>query len=218
MVAWNQPYRILVHFNLPPELSGATVTSATLTLHFDGTWSGTDPEGKLLRVCRITRNWNEGSGAGGALTQDGVTWNEYNYFDGLTTTTNNWNTPGGDYTMTDSSSVSYDIWTYTSWTVTEIVQGWASNTYPNYGFLIKFDDESPSESIGVSFDSKETTETYGIPQLEITYVPASSVGGTGTLINISHNQTIMMMATTIILSTILLTVIFRARHTSYFAI
>lgn len=110
----------------------------------------------------------------GAHTQDGVTWNEYTYFDGLTTATNNWGTPGGDYTLTDSSTVTgpFTAPVWISWTVTNIVQDWASGTYPNNGFLIKLDSEIGL--IGGTFGSKESTP-YPPPKLEINYTVPTGV-------------------------------------------
>jgi len=165
-------YRVLVQFDVPPALSGVNITSATLKPSMYGTWSGGYPSGEALRVCRVTHDWVEGTGNGGYV-QDGVTWNEYNYSDGLTTATNNWGTPGGDYTLTDSSTFTVPPdppWGATSWTVTNIVKGWANGTYANCGFLIKLDNESGTYKGGI-FDSKEFVEEYGYggTKLEITY-------------------------------------------------
>ncbi|UCB60621.1 MAG: DNRLRE domain-containing protein [Candidatus Bathyarchaeota archaeon] len=170
-------HRALVQFNLPPELSGATITSATLSLYYGSPWTaGGFPAGTIIRACRVTHDWTEGTGKTGAHTLDGVTWNEYNYFDGLTTATNDWSTTGGDYTLTDSSTVTgpFTAPVWMSWTVTNIVQGWASGAYPNHGFLIKLDPEAGSPPIGGGFGSKEST-IFLPPKLEITYIAPTGV-------------------------------------------
>ncbi len=168
-------YRSVVQFNLPTALSGATILSATLSLWGPIPWSGADPTGEVVRVCRVTHDWVEGTGTAVAKTQDGVTWNEYNYFDGLATATNDWGTPGGDFALTDSSTVVISSSTIQSWTVTNIVQLWASGTYPNYGFLIKLDNELPVAPKGGVFASKEYGSSTMPPKLEITYTVSNGV-------------------------------------------
>jgi len=171
--------RMLVQFDLPPEISGANITSATLKLWGPWPFSGGFPSGDVLRACRVTHHWVEGTGV-----RDGVTWNEYNYSDGLTTGANNWAMPGGDYTLADSATLivpPYSVqdgvvvttWTYLNWTVTDMVKGWTNGTYPNCGFLIKLDNESGSYR-GGGFPSKEYAEEFAhdlsyAPKLEITY-------------------------------------------------
>ncbi len=171
-----EEYRILVQFDLPPALSGASIISATLGLYFIAPWTGASPTGEFVRVCRVTHDWGEGTGLWGTNSKDGVTWNEYNYFDGLTTAANNWATPGGDFTLTDSSTVVFPPLpvTWVNWTVTSIVQGWASGTYQNYGFLVKLEDESTLTTKGGSFSSKERTISPS-PKLEITYETPTGV-------------------------------------------
>jgi hypothetical protein len=117
----------------------------------------------------MTHDWVEGTGmkGTGGYTQDGATWN---YYDGA----NKWTTPGGDYSSTDSATAIWpapNLWI--DFTVTKIVEGWVSETYPNNGFLIKLDDESIGK--GGVFGSREI---YGgwvpAPKLKITYVQAST--------------------------------------------
>ncbi|MDH5688906.1 MAG: DNRLRE domain-containing protein [Candidatus Bathyarchaeota archaeon] len=169
--------RTLVQFNLPPELSGATIISATLSLYYYYDLGPGPAEGYSIRVCRVTHEWVEGTGTSATPTQDGVTWNEYNYYDGRGgsggTATNDWVTDGGDYTLTDSSTAAFPSSTgqWISWTVTSIVQGWASGAYLNYGFLLKLDDEILD--CGGLFSSRESTSTALPPELEITYLPAT---------------------------------------------
>ena len=72
--------RVLVQFDLPPQLSGATITSGTLGLYYVAPWSNGNPAGALIRACRVTHSWSEGTGSN-PRTQDGVTWTEYNHLD-----------------------------------------------------------------------------------------------------------------------------------------
>lgn len=171
--------RFLVQFDLPSTISGENIISATLKLCGPNPFSSGCPSGETLRACRITHDWIEGTGESGELTQDGVTWNEYNYSDGLTSATKNWGSPGGDYTLEDSSTVIIPpyprTWNFLNWTVTNIVKGWANNDYPNYGFLLLLDNESGDYKGGV-FNSREYAEEYGegaAPKLEITYTVPS---------------------------------------------
>jgi len=138
-------------------------------------WSSGFPSGETLRACRVTHDWTEGTGKSGTPIQDGATWNEYNYVDDLTTATNNWGTPGGDYTLQDSSTVvipSYPVtWSSLNLTVTNIVKGWTTGAYQNFGFLVKLESESGGYKGGV-FDSREYGQEYGnysVLKLEITY-------------------------------------------------
>jgi cell division septation protein DedD len=174
-------YRFLVQFDLPPTLSADSITSATLKLAGPLPWSSGFPSGEALRACRVTHDWVEGTGKSGFPAQDGVTWNEYSYGDGLTTAANNWGTPGGDYTLEYSSTViipPYPVtWSYLNMTVTSIVKGWVSNAYPNFGFLIKLDKESDAYKGGV-FDSIEYGEKYGEAstlKLEINYTAPTTI-------------------------------------------
>ncbi len=159
--------RILVQFDLPPQLSGATITSAILGIYYIAPWSNGNPVGSLLRACRVTHSWSEGTGSN-PRTQDGVTWTEYNYYDGSATNTNDWFTPGGDYVLTDSAAANWTIGGWITFEVTNIVQGWASGTYSNCGFLIKLDDETATYKGGI-FGSREIYGGWApAPKLEVT--------------------------------------------------
>ncbi len=183
----NVVHRVLVQFDLPPTLSGEQITAATLKLWGPTPWSSGYPSGDTLRACRITHDWVEGTGEPSAPAQDGVTWNEYNYMDGLTTATSNWGTPGGDCALEDSATVvipPYPMtWTSLNLTVTNIVKGWASDAYPNLGFLIKLDNEAGGYRGGI-FDSREYGEEYGeysVLKLEITYSTSTTPTPTPTI-------------------------------------
>jgi hypothetical protein len=111
----------------------------------------------------------EGDGDIQSFGTTGATWNEYD----KSGPTNNWTQAGGDFTQVDSATAVWPDATvepvvWTNFTVTKIVQGWATGSFPNYGFLIKFDDESVSK--GGYFLSRDASAAYG-PQamLEICY-------------------------------------------------
>jgi len=152
--------RVLIEFDLSSIPPGATITSATLLLLTTAT--GGNPSGQYIRVCRITRSWVEGSDS-----VDGATWYTY---DG----SNPWTTSGGDYESDGVVTMWINYPNWMSLTVTDIVQGWVSGTYPNYGFLVKWDSES-GEGRGIGFGSREGSlgfppEIYA-PRLEVTYTP-----------------------------------------------
>jgi len=166
--------RILMEFDLSSIPSGAVISSATLRLFI---WAaGGDWQGQLIRVNRVTQSWVEGTTVGEMVVPPvggGATWNEYNYYDGLATSAYNWGTPGGDYTTVDSATATTPLG-WTSWSVTAIVQGWVAGTYPNYGFLIKWDSESGNARGVDSWPTKEDPPweydwpTFR-PKLEVTY-------------------------------------------------
>jgi hypothetical protein len=170
----NEVYRFLVQFELPAELSAEDIASAYLSLCVPTPWSNGYPSGEIIRVCRVTHDWIEGTGDPDIQrTYDGVTWNEYNYYDGIATSANNWALPGGDYSLEDSSTGTLPTYSpgvplsFTNITVTEIVKDWVSGAYPNFGLILKLEDETGTYRGGV-FNSKER-DPYPAPALEIIY-------------------------------------------------
>jgi hypothetical protein len=102
---YSATYRTLVQFNLPSELSGAIITSSTLRIYYVAPWSNAYPNGSLIQACRVTHDWVEATG--NPFSIDGATWNEYNNYDGLSTNINDRTTPGGDYSLTDCSTITW---------------------------------------------------------------------------------------------------------------
>jgi hypothetical protein len=111
--------RILFEFNMS-YIPGTNITDANIWLYrYDGSSSSPGH----LNVRRITRNWTEAY----------ADWNDYD-------SGNAWsNGGGGDFTDKVYSwktvNPSVNKWYY--WNVTELVQGWISGTWENYGLEIE---------------------------------------------------------------------------------
>jgi hypothetical protein len=146
-----QLQRSLLQFDLsaiPPE---AQITSATLKLYVEYT----SADGRTYCVYRVTQSW----------TENGATWQTY---DG----TNNWASPGGDYTLEGGACLtvpSQNNWM--NWTVTDIVKAWIEDSEPNYGFLIKDNAEGVYQVNYMSqLSSREKAPQTLRPILEVNYI------------------------------------------------
>jgi RHS repeat-associated protein len=103
----------------------------------------------------VTRGW----------TETGATWNTY---DG----TNPWATPGGDYNATPEwtttvGTVSSGSAVY--WHPTELVRKWYTGQVPNYGFLIKSQNETTNTV--TYYHSRNASSQGNWPILEVVYTP-----------------------------------------------
>ena len=138
--------RSLIKFLL---LDGATINSASLTLHATDLYGG-NPNGEAMSIYRLTKAW----------TEMGVTWNRY---DGATA----WATAGGDYagTVYASSTANPASGQPISWDVTTLAQEWASNTYPNNGLIII----NSGTTCGLHFASKENGTAAYRPYLTASF-------------------------------------------------
>ncbi|MBC9731294.1 DNRLRE domain-containing protein, partial [Streptomyces sp. TRM68367] len=131
---------------------------------------------QVQAMSTITTN----SGGGSAtyelhgLTKDfdeaAATWNN-------ATSTTAWTTAGGDYSATVSDTVAgvsndpVRHW----WDATSLTQGWINTPSSNHGVLIKLKDESTAGPQERSvFLSSETSEPQLRPQLDVTYVDATT--------------------------------------------
>ena len=198
----SNPKRGIIEFNVPAYVpAGATITSATLTLYLGqvagsggGTGSG-DSTPRTIRLFDVTRAWNgstlgttghAGPGFGGTghgftppNTGD-ATWN-YAMFSSVP-----WTTPGGDFSATESADavVSQTVNSPYSWTSPQMaldVQNWLNGTLPNYGWLLKNDSESLSQTFR-AFYTREGAVVQSVPQfapnLAVSYTvpePASAL-------------------------------------------
>lgn len=181
--------RSLVQFDLSSIPSEATVSSATLKL-YHAVRSAAEPAGRVIWAYRLTQSW----------TETGATWNSY---DGI----NPWTTLGGDYTATDGAAytMTNTLPRWIEWDVTNIAKAWIESGQPNYGFLIKDADETPTDNDYWSkFRSREyTNQPDRNPILEISYtVPTPTptptrppyVGGTFITLNTNQLPTIILIA------------------------
>jgi hypothetical protein len=147
--------RGLVEFEGLSAISRATVNSAYLDLWID-TSNSTDYD---FGVYRITEKWEEAT----------VTWQ---------------NQPAHVATPYDKIRVSGAAGGPYTWNVKDLVQEWASETYPNYGLMVKrVDMQYPTN--WPYFCSGDNTNASYRPRLRVDYVPPAvsptSVGKIKTL-------------------------------------
>ncbi|MCE5198574.1 DNRLRE domain-containing protein [bacterium] len=110
----------LFKFNLPADLTGATINSATFSVYGWNSWINS---GYQVGCFRLTEPW----------TESGATWNMR---DGA----NAWSIPGGTYTTAGGAIFTpfggvAGVASMDSINVTSIVQSWAMGQ-PNYGFAL----------------------------------------------------------------------------------
>ena len=113
-----------------------------------------------IQVYPLSKKWEMGLGRSGdnPVNIIGSTWNNSSQF-------SNWSNKGGDYLLVPSSE---QIFNYTSnkdinIDVSNIVSGWNLGYFPNYGFLLKQDDNV--KGVITKFFSMDTHTIYP-PQLE----------------------------------------------------
>ncbi|MEM3596455.1 MAG: DNRLRE domain-containing protein, partial [Candidatus Bathyarchaeia archaeon] len=116
--------RALVKFELSGISSGASINSARLKLYYCDAFG--NPAGRTFNAYRVTKDWVEYQ----------ATWNDYS-------AGHPWTNPGGDYTTEggSSSTVPATIGQWMVWDVTAIVKAWIEGGKPNYGFIIKLEQE-----------------------------------------------------------------------------
>jgi hypothetical protein len=149
------PRRSWIQFDLPSVLpagtSAANIQKATLKI-----WVSTIATGGTgaIDVVPVTSSWQEGTGAAGS----GISHNAMPSL-GMPL--------GLNWPITKASS-------YAIADVTPLVQAWVSGM-GNYGIELT----STSSAINVTFDSKETTTTSHMPELEITLANMGPAGPAG---------------------------------------
>ncbi|HVD47847.1 MAG TPA: DNRLRE domain-containing protein, partial [Candidatus Limnocylindria bacterium] len=163
-----------IFFGLPVNdiATGSTIQSATLALWHYETAPAT---ANSLRAFRVTHDWAQGSSnsSEGACTGDGVTWYEAN--GGLA-----WGSQGGDFASgasDQSAAVSVPAGQAPAWTtfnITPISQQWVNGTAPNYGVMIKLDNEAIVASNLLRFYASDYTGSASFrPKLTVTYTDGS---------------------------------------------
>ena len=121
----------------------ANVTVANLTLY-----NGAGDNGQTVKIWRVTKSWDELY----------VTWNTY---DGV----NFWTTAGGDFAVSAQGSGTTAPTTVIAFTADEVTR-FIDETYPNNGWIIKFDNDNSWGSIrNYAWDD----ETGTAPLLQIAY-------------------------------------------------
>ena len=122
-------YRVFVRFDLSSIPSGATINLAKVRLYYYQ-YMVSDPAGKQVDIHRVLGSWDEST----------LTWN---------------NKP--DIASTATSSINMpSSYGWVEWDVTDDVQDMVDGTVDNYGWCVKYHDESlTSEDSSTWFRSKE---------------------------------------------------------------
>ena len=132
-------HRPLLAFDLRNIPVKATVSAATLTLWYPATAAPTTLAGREIKLHRVTRAWNEGTGVyPGECNGSGANWSE-------TQGGVRWAAGGGDVDATADATVGLKARTAAgsdSFTVTSLVQEWVNGTAPNHGMLLKLNNEA----------------------------------------------------------------------------
>lgn len=135
----------LLKFGLSDIPADSSVTSAQLTLK----QYQSSPLAAAVSVRRVLRSWDELS----------TTWN-------TAAPGASWDRPGGDFSAGSIATVTVGGNGNYSWDVTTLVDGWASNLYPNNGLLLAPDaplQQARFYSFGAGFGQ--------VPTLAVTYIP-----------------------------------------------
>lgn len=170
--------RAVLAFDLSDVPQGATVKTATLTLHMSRTTSGAH----TVSLHRVLADWGEGAsvaggneGGGGAAMTEDATW-VHTFFD-----TSNWTTEGGDFEATASANATvvgakFYTWDSTTGMVAD-VQGWVDDSSANFGWILIGNEDPAVSPTSKRFDSRENPEQPNWPVLAVTFTPPTSVEG-----------------------------------------
>jgi hypothetical protein len=137
----NADRRGLLTFNLSDIPTGAIITSARLYLYEQD-----EKPGQITYLYRVTRAWAESTATWGAP----------------------WTIPGGDF----DQSIAYGLYLpnqkncYASLDLTNLVQAWVNQDFPNYGVLLY--STGPNHIIQYTA-KEETNNPERRPRLEVTY-------------------------------------------------
>jgi hypothetical protein len=173
--------RGLVHFDIDAAIpSGATITSATLTM-LDVMGNNGD---RVVSLHRALQDWGEGTsfqsgGMGAPATNNDATWLYTFYNAAAPGTSPTWSTPGGDFNPTASASTvvlgnTMGMAQSFQWSSSGMVadlQDWLDNPSTNYGWLVQGDESVGMTAKRLRGRTNNTTPNPDGPLLTITYVP-----------------------------------------------
>lgn len=177
--------RGVMAFNITDSVpAGTTIQSVSLTLHLSRTRLLTS---QTISLRRLLADWGEGTsdasleeGGGAASTTNSATW-IHRFF-----STTLWTTPGGDFSGTNSASISVAaIGTYTFGSTAQMVadvQSWLDTPANNFGWIL-LGNEAASLT-AKRFDTKENPIPADQPFLTVTYklcLDSSDVDADGVL-------------------------------------
>lgn len=197
----SQPRRGLVRFDLASVPSGATITSATLTMQLVVSASS-GPATTNVLLYRLLDNWGEagstastgmGSGTGTAALTGDATWNR-RFFDDLA---QSWTTPGGDFFSTESATMSINktngpkVWSSAGMVLD--AQLWLDNPAQNFGWLVGPAPSNTTTQTERRFGTREAGEAL-MPVLTIEYTEAVAVPEPTTLTLVATGLALLGLA------------------------
>ena len=186
--------RALVGFDIAGNIpAGATIVSVQLGLTFGmaagsgGTLGNGDQTPRQIDLLRMTSDWIEGASGTGS-TSIGGTGQGFAANAGAPTWNNRvhpstpWSTAGGGGDFVGAVSASTVVgnpttnavftWGSTASMVAD-VQAWLDNPSQNFGWILKANDESATQSFRAFFTHNSTNADFR-PTLNVTYVPEPS--------------------------------------------
>jgi hypothetical protein len=162
--------RALLKFDVAGRIpSGATITSATLTLHVSRVSLLANHS---MTLHRVLPDWGEGTsnavfneGQGAPATTNDATW-LHRFYPNV-----QWVTAGGDFSATASATTMVGGIADYSWSgpgLAADVSMWLANPTAQRGWLLKGVDETVTNS-AKQFASRENTDATARPRLEVRY-------------------------------------------------
>jgi len=169
---WDSRARSALRFNLEAIPINAYITDATMSLHSPTAAQNTTG----VEAVTASQDWT-----------DQINWWQYNG-------TTDWDEAGGDYLLDENAIVLTSErgtqpgwWNFSKGTggseMTSLVSSWVSKNSPNYGVLIKLQDEESREcgeasctERVVEFDSSAAPDANLRPYLSVTYYPPAPTG------------------------------------------
>ncbi|HLQ36316.1 MAG TPA: DNRLRE domain-containing protein [Planctomycetota bacterium] len=171
--------RTVLHFPLTAVPAGSRIVAASVQMFVSRSGVFVDFD---IEAHRLLADWGEGTsnaisqeGRGAAATTGDATWLHRFY------PTLFWNRPGGDFdpipSVTVPSPQSGPFTFTTSRRMVADVQDWLDGRAPNFGWLLKTDEQLATEVR--RFNSRESLNVPSRPTLTVTFVPPGSVVSVG---------------------------------------
>lgn len=184
--------RGLIAFDLAGAIpSGATITSATLTLR-DAVGQNGD---RVITAHRVLSDWGEGdsyfNGGRGAEAADGdATWLYASYNAADPTSSIAWETPGGDFEAAASASALLpddgggQFYSWSGAGMAADVQAWLDNPAENFGWLLMGDESERCTAKRLNGSTLNNPMDVA-PVLTVSYVPEPSAIGLAAALSIA---------------------------------